>query len=82
MVVPVEVGGRTGERAFDVHVYLLCWNEISILEHALAHYRSRLPSAAITVVDNNSTDGSAERARELGATVQSFRSSSRNANDE
>ena len=55
-----------------VRVYLICFNERTLLPHAVAHYRHLMPGCTITIVDNESTDGSAAAARELGCRVISF----------
>lgn len=46
-----------------------CFNEAPTIAKVIADFRAQLPGADILVVDNDSSDGSAERAREAGATV-------------
>jgi GT2 family glycosyltransferase len=49
------------------------WNGRAVLEKLLASLRCQTrPAAEVLVVDNGSTDGAAERARELGAQVHSM----------
>lgn len=51
-----------------MNVFLLCYNERAI------HYKKHLPSCTIPVYDNESTDGSAALARQLGCRVVARRS--------
>ena len=54
----------------QVYIYLMCYNEHAILERTVKHYRRMLIDPVITVVDNMSTDGSKELARDtLGCRV-------------
>ena len=53
-------------------VFIPAWNEESSLPGVLAEARSSLPDADLLVVDDGSTDGTAEAAREGGAEVVSF----------
>jgi glycosyltransferase involved in cell wall biosynthesis len=53
-----------------VAVILPCYNEEAAIGATVAGFRAALPSARIYVYDNNSTDRTAEVARQAGATVR------------
>lgn len=53
-----------------IEAFLLCWNEIDIMRLVIAHYQKFCDH--ITILDNFSTDGSDELARELGCEVKYF----------
>ena len=55
-----------------VRIFLIARNEGVLLPHALAHYQSRFPDAAITVFDNDSTDDTREVALAAGCRVERF----------
>lgn len=57
---------RTGE---GVAVLVPCYNEAATVAKVIEDFRRELPDAEIHVFDNNSTDGTAEAAREAGAVV-------------
>ena len=59
-------------RVSDTLVFIPAWNEESNLPAVLAELRGELPDADVLVVDDGSTDRTAEVARELGAEVLSF----------
>lgn len=54
-----------------VAVLVPCYNEAIAIGRVIAGFRASLPHAEIHVFDNNSTDGTAEVARQAGATVRS-----------
>jgi glycosyltransferase involved in cell wall biosynthesis len=51
-------------------VLVPCFNEEEAIARVVADFRAELPSAAIYVYDNNSTDRTAEAARAAGAVVR------------
>lgn len=53
----------------SIAVAIPCYNEAVTIGKVIADFKSALPQAAVYVVDNNSTDGTAELARKAGATV-------------
>jgi hypothetical protein len=58
----------------NINVFLLCFNEASLLPHTIKHYKKYLPSCNITIYDNESTDDSVKIATELGCTIVSWNS--------
>ena len=56
-------------RRVRVTVAIPCFNEAPTIAKVVTDFRARLPEAEIVVFDNDSTDGSAEKAREAGARV-------------
>lgn len=53
-----------------IAVLLPCWNEAQTVQKVIKDYREAFPTADIYVYDNNSTDNTAELAREAGAIVR------------
>jgi glycosyltransferase involved in cell wall biosynthesis len=53
-------------------VFIPAWNEADSVASVIADVRGRLPGADVLVVDDGSTDATAARAREAGATVASL----------
>ncbi len=56
----------------DTLVFIPAWNEEENLPAVLDAVREELPEADLLVVDDGSTDGTADVARSHGATVHSF----------
>ena len=54
----------------SIAVLIPCYNEGQTIAKVIADYRSALPESIIYVYDNNSTDDTAQIAREAGATVR------------
>lgn len=50
-------------------VAIPCYNEVAAIAAVIAEWRSALPGAEIVVFDNNSTDGTGDRARAEGIRV-------------
>lgn len=50
-------------------ILIPCYNEAATIAKVVADFRSAAPDAVVYVYDNNSTDGSAQLARDAGATV-------------
>jgi len=61
--------GMTANR-HDVAVLVPCHNEERTIAKVVADFRTTLPAAPIYVYDNNSTDHTAEAARQAGAAVR------------
>lgn len=57
-------------RMDKVAVLIPCYNEEKTVEKVVRDFREALPEAVIYVYDNNSTDRTAELAREAGAVVR------------
>lgn len=53
-------------------VFIPAWNEADSVAEVIAGVRERLPDVDVLVVDDGSTDATARRAREAGATVASL----------
>jgi glycosyltransferase involved in cell wall biosynthesis len=54
----------------EIAVLIPCHNEAAAVAKVVEDFRAALPSATIYVYDNNSTDGTAEKARNAGAVVR------------
>jgi len=50
--------------------FIICWNEIETIHLTISHYQKFCDK--ITIFDNFSDDGTAEKCRELGCEVQYF----------
>ena len=59
-------------RAHDTVVFVPAWNEEANLPAVLAELAATIPEADVLVIDDGSTDATAEVARSCGATVVSF----------
>lgn len=55
--------------SLEIAVLIPCYNEAQTLGKVIDDFRAQLPQATIYVFDNNSTDESADIARQKGATV-------------
>lgn len=53
-----------------IAVLIPCYNESRTISKVVADYKAALPEATIYVYDNNSTDNTAELAKEAGAVVR------------
>ena len=53
-----------------VAVLIPCYNESKTVKKVVEDFRKALPEAAVYVYDNNSTDGTGDLAREVGAIVR------------
>ena len=62
----------SADRVPDTVVFIPAWNEEQNLPAVLDELRAGLPDADVLVVDDGSTDGTAEIARGHGAEVLSF----------
>lgn len=63
-----EPESRFGE--LDIAVLIPCYNEAAAIGKVVEDFRQALPEAKIYVYDNNSTDQTAELARQAGASVR------------
>ncbi|WP_328517693.1 glycosyltransferase [Devosia algicola] len=52
-----------------VAVIIPCYNEALVVGDVVKSFQRALPNARIHIFDNNSSDGTAEKAREAGAVV-------------
>jgi glycosyltransferase involved in cell wall biosynthesis len=64
---------QDGVRSFRIAVLLPCYNEEAAVAQTILSFRSSLPTAAIYVYDNNSSDRTRERAEAAGAIVRTER---------
>jgi hypothetical protein len=53
-----------------VEAFIICWNEIETIHLTIKHYKRFCDK--ITIYDNHSDDGTAEKAKELGCDVVKF----------
>jgi glycosyltransferase involved in cell wall biosynthesis len=59
----------TSAGATSIAVAIPCHNEAAAIEQVIASWRRALPEANIVVFDNNSTDGTGDRARAMSVEV-------------
>ena len=60
----------SNDEAPTIAVAIPCFNEAAAIRTVIAQFRAALPGAEIVVFDNNSTDGTAEAARDEGVRVE------------
>ncbi len=53
----------------EIAILVPCYNEATTVRKVVEDFRREIPEATVYVFDNNSTDGTAEIAREAGAVV-------------
>ena len=53
-----------------IAVLIPCYNEAQTIGKVVADFKAAFPEAVIYVYDNNSTDGTAQKAAEAGAVVR------------
>jgi glycosyltransferase involved in cell wall biosynthesis len=58
-----------------LHLYLLCYNESILIGPTIDHYQNRFPNVKITILDNESTDNSAEIAISKNCSIHYWSSS-------
>lgn len=54
----------------EIAVLIPCYNESQTIGKVVADYKAALPEATVYVYDNNSTDGTAQIAKDAGAVVR------------
>lgn len=59
-----------GSRSFRIAVLIPCYNEAATIGSVIADFRTALPTAAIYVYDNNSTDDTIKLAEQAGALIR------------
>jgi len=58
----------------QLHLYLLCYNEATLIGATIDHYQTRFPNCYITILDNESTDNSVAIAKAKGCRIHSWSS--------
>src|SRR5689334_6853709 len=53
----------------SIAILIPCYNEERTIDKVVNEFRSHLPEASIYVFDNNSTDGTVDKARAAGAKI-------------
>lgn len=66
----VEKADEVSPEHAKVAVLIPCYNEAQTVAAVVAGFRAALPNATVYVYDNNSTDGTAQIARDAGAVVR------------
>ncbi len=64
-----QIGARQWYRD-EIAVIIPCYNEALTIGKVIDDFHRELPTAAVYVYDNNSTDGTGKIARDHGATVR------------
>jgi hypothetical protein len=67
--------------SIQLHLYLLCYNEATLIGATIDHYQTRFPNCHITILDNESTDNSVAIATAKGCRIHSW-SSNQSIDDE
>jgi len=57
-----------------LHIFLLCYNEETIIKKTIEFYRKRFIDCSITIFDNESTDNSVSIAKSLGCNAINYNS--------
>jgi len=60
--------------SIQLHLYLLCYNEATLIGATIDHYQTRFPNCYITILDNESTDDSVAIATAKGCRIHSWSS--------
>src|SRR5271166_5952426 len=66
---PVTNASELETSAAQIAIAIPCFNEAPAIASVIERYRAVIPGAELFVFDNNSTDGTGEIARRLGARV-------------
>ena len=64
-----QISRKSKRQHIDVAVLVPCYNEETTIGAVVSDFKAALPNARIFVCDNNSSDATAAKAREAGATV-------------
>lgn len=56
----------------QLHIYLLCYNEATLISNTIHHYQTTFPNCYITILDNESTDDSVSIAISKGCRIHSW----------
>lgn len=70
MDASLEPNALSAFSEYRIAVIIPCYNEAVAIPKVIADFRKYLPTADIYVYDNNSTDGTAQVARDAGAIVR------------